>query len=217
MKKIFVKATLAQEMLGTLPSDPNIHEDFIASKAPDAPTREEEIMMIGAHEMVMKDKTIFPRNKKGEVCIYDYLIKGFFKEACAMLSRIAEKDPVTGKKSTPNESSKLKAFKKIIDGHVFIYPRYIKLNFDGEIGNYQRPLRAQTAQGERVALANSETVPEGTTLTFEIRILNDALEKAVIEWLDYGEYKGLGQWRNAGMGKFTYEIISESEYKELNK
>jgi hypothetical protein len=30
---------------------------------------------------------------------------------------------------------------------------------------------------------------------------------AVKEWLDYGELRGLGQWRNSGKGKFKWEEI----------
>nr|DAT50795.1 MAG TPA: hypothetical protein [Caudoviricetes sp.] len=45
----------------------------------------------------------------------------------------------------------------------------------------QRPLRAQTAQGERVSLANSEEIPAGSTCEFEITCMDDAHEKAVIE------------------------------------
>ena len=46
-----------------------------------------------------------------------------------------------------------------IDGLIFIAPRQIPIKFDGEMGICQRPLRAQTAQGERVALASSESIP----------------------------------------------------------
>lgn len=28
-----------------------------------------------------------------------------------------------------------------------------------------------------------------------------------MEWLDYGKLRGLGQWRNSGKGRFTYEIL----------
>ena len=31
--------------------------------------------------------------------------------------------------------------------------------------------------------------------------------EAVIEWLDYGKRRGLGQWRNGGWGAFTYELL----------
>ena len=40
MKKISVTIELLDELLGTCSSDPKIHEDFIASKAPDAMSRE---------------------------------------------------------------------------------------------------------------------------------------------------------------------------------
>jgi hypothetical protein len=28
----------------------------------------------------------------------------------------------------------------------------------------------------------------------------------VEEWLEYGELRGLGQWRNSGKGRFTAEV-----------
>ena len=77
----------------------------------------------------------------------------------------------------------------------------------GEMGTCQRPLRASTAQGERIALANSETIPAGSSIEFKVICLSDSYKKAVIEWLDYGSFKGLGQWRNSGKGRFTYEIV----------
>ena len=32
-------------------------------------------------------------------------------------------------------------------------------------------------------------------------------EKAVREWLDYGKFSGIGQWRNSGHGRFTWEEL----------
>ena len=101
----------------------------------------------------------------------------------------------------------MKAYKKIIDGCIFPQPRKIEIHMNGEMGNCQRPLRAQTAQGERIALANSEAVPAGSWIEFNVVCLSDAYEKAVREWLDYGQFKGIGQWRNSGMGRFTWEEI----------
>lgn len=59
----------------------------------------------------------------------------------------------------------------------------------------------------RVSLANSEQIPAGSTCEFEITCMDDAHEKAVLEWLDYGKLRGLGQWRNSGKGRFTYELL----------
>lgn len=195
MKKLKVKITLLEECLGTSSSSPEIHREFIASKAPDAKTTEEEVEALGVDEFVNKSMTVFPRID-GVPFIYDYQIKGFFKDSCSALSRVPD-----------SKSAKLKAHKKIIDGTIFVFPRKIAyvLPDGGKVASCQRPLRAQTAQGERVALANSETVPEGTTITFEIHILNDSHESVVREWLDYGMLRGLGQWRNSGKGRFSWE------------
>lgn len=106
-----------------------------------------------------------------------------------------------------SECSKVKAFKKIIDGNVFVSPRKIPFAVDGDMGDCQRPLRAKTMQGERVALANSETIPAGSTLTFTFECFNDEDFKWIREVLDYGKYRGLGQWRNSGKGKFDWEEV----------
>ena len=146
--------------------------------------------------VVEKGKTIFPK-VDGVPVLYDYQIKGFFKDSCGMLSRIKT-----------SESSKLKAYKKIIDGLIFVSPRHIPISLNGgEMTDCQRPLRAMTAQGERVSLANSEEIPAGSSIEFEVRCLDESHEKVVVEWLDYGELRGIGQWRNSGKGRFTYEII----------
>ena len=150
--------------------------------------------------------TVFPRDNQGRPFLYDYQIKGFFKDACSMLSRCGGKDS-NGKKAEVNESSKIKAYKKIIDGLIFVNPRRIPFIFDGQIGSCQRPLRAQTAQGERIAIANSETVPAGAYIDVEIVLLNSEYDAAVIEWLDYGALRGIGCWRNASKGRFEYQLI----------
>lgn len=196
MTTVKVKLTFTESVLGSQPGDAQIYESFIGSKAPDAATIEQEIAALGAAEVVEKGTTVFPRTADGKPGIYDYQVKGLFKDACSMLKRV----PGT-------ESGKLKAFKKEIDGLVFVKPRLFPIEFDGDIGICQRPLRAQTMQGERVALACSEEIPAGATTEFNIILLKDDLWPVLEEWLDYGALRGLGQWRNGGHGKFTYEVI----------
>lgn len=98
----------------------------------------------------------------------------------------------------------LKAYKKAIDGLLFVSPRKIPVILSGEIGFCSRPLRAMTMQGERVSLAKSETCPAGSTIEFEITCLDKNLENMVVECLNYGSMRGLGQWRNSGKGVFTW-------------
>ena len=43
MKEMKVRLEFFEEVLGTASSDPEIHEKYIASNAPDAPSRKEEV------------------------------------------------------------------------------------------------------------------------------------------------------------------------------
>ncbi len=200
MKELKVRLTFTENVLGTANADKNVHSEFIASKAPDAPSREEEVEALGAEEVERKEMTVFPRMENGSPMFWDYQIKGFFKDTCSALSRCKGED-------YSKESCGMKAYKKVIDGCIFPQPRKIEIHMNGEMGNCQRPLRAQTAQGERIALPNSQAVPAGSWIEFKVVCLSDAYEKAVREWLNYGQFKGIGQWRNSGMGRFTWEEI----------
>lgn len=204
MKEIKIKVTLTEEMLGTASANPEIHSEFIASKAPNAKSREEEVAAIGVDAEIEKSMTIFPKMDDGTPFIWDYQIKGFFKDACAALQRYK------GEKCS-KQSCVMKAYKKIIDGCIFVYPRKIPLDMHGgEMGVCQRPLRGQTAQGERIALASSETVPEGTTFECVIET-PDTYEAAVYEWLDHMKKRGFLQWRNSGKGRAVYEVLEVNE------
>lgn len=198
-----VKLTTIDEMLGSQPNDKEIHRTYIASKSPDATTIEEEVAAIGIDAVDEKGTTVFPRDKDGNLVVYNYQIKGFFKSACSALRKVPK-----------TKSSKCKAYKKLIDLNIFVYAdesdvsnRMVPINYDGEIGTCQRTLRAQTIQGERISLASSEMIGAGATIEFDVVCLNKDDEELVKEWLDYGRYNGLGQWRNSGKGAFIWEEL----------
>lgn len=200
-----VRITMMEDMLGTLPADPEIYKKYIASKSGNAKKIDEEteLMEEAAEANNFDDKlTVFARNKENEPCVFDYLIKGFFKNACGAMRDVSN-----------SQSKKLSSYKKKIDNLVFVYPRLIKINFKGEITICERPLRASTPKGERVALAASESISAGATLEFTVRTLNADMMKYVIEWLDYGQYNGLGQWHNSGKGRFTWKDITDKQSK----
>lgn len=210
MKNMRIKLTFVEPVLGTGNSNPEIHSEYIASKAPDAKSKEEEVAALGADVVEEKTTTIFARDDNGRPIIWNYQIKGFFKEACGMLQRMK------GEKCAKH-SAKLKAYKKVIDGTFEPFgddglSRKIPLILPegATIGIFQRPLRGQTAQGERIALASSEIVPPGTTATFGL-LVPDEYEPLVYEWLNYGRLHGMCQWRNAGHGRFTYEVLENVE------
>lgn len=197
-----VKITLNEEMLGMTPVNQDIYRDYIASKAPDAASTEEEVASLGVDAVEEKGVTVFPKMADGTPFLWDYQIKGFFKDSCQMLQKAGKSGYKGGK-----ACAALKAYKKYIDGNLFIFPRQIPIKVNGDMGYCSRPLRAMTMQGERVSLAKSETVPAGSEIEFEVTILGDTLDGMVRECLDYGEMRGLGQWRNSGKGVFSWEEI----------
>ena len=198
MTKLKFRITFTDDLLGTCSGNADIHREFIASKAPDAQKIEDEVAALGVEGVEEKTMTIFPRLQDGTPFLWDYQIRGFFKEICGAMRGIEG-----------TKSSKVKAYKKKVDNTVFVEPREIALDLHGmQIDNCQRPLRAQTMQGERIALANSEVCPEGTSCEFTVVCMIDSDVDLVREWLEYGSYKGIGQWRNSGKGRFTFEEIT---------
>ena len=198
MTELRVRLTLTDPALGMAPQDKKLYETYIASKSPDAETIAEEVERIGAEETAAKGMTVFPRTKDGRPMIYDYQLKGFFKDAMGMLKRMPGSE--TGKKA--------KQYKKIVDGLIFIKDRENPFSLAGDVGTCQRPLRANTPMGEQVAIASSEEIPAGSTLEFTVWLLDPELVSVVREALDYGALRGICQWRNSGKGRFTWEELS---------
>lgn len=196
MKKLKVKLTFTEGILGMSPNSKEVFREYIASKSPDASTIEDEVASIGVDAVEAKGSTVFPRTEDGVPFIWDYQIKGFFKDTCGGLRRVKS-----------SESAKIKAYKKEIDKLIFIVERRIHIDDIESITLCQRPLRAQTMQGERISIASSEEINAGASITFTVMLLEDSHEKLVREWLDYGILSGLGQWRNSGKGRFRWEEI----------
>lgn len=230
MRTIRFRLKFIDQILATTPGNEEIYADFIASKAFDVKTKvkdpkdpeqikaaKEEAFkntdeekaalhaMLDGQEELEKGTTFFFKDEEGNPYIYSYWMYGFFKSACSALKKV----PGT-------LSSKIKAYKKEIDLLFKVFPdandkssRHIKLENYGELGMCERPLRAQTMQGERVALSRSECAQAGTQIEFDVVLLRETDEDVLMEWMDYGVFNGLGQWRNSGKGAFEYEIIAK--------
>jgi len=150
--------------------------------------------------------------------IGDHMIYGFMKAASEAIART-----VPTKKGTPLHSTSYT--QSLINQHVRCETPFITLSHDIERDEDDKPkylhrsLRGMTAQGPRVSLARSEVVPAGTSLEFTLKVMSGSpLLKVggkgevhenttpIKMMFDYGELCGLGQWRNAGNGMFSYEM-----------
>lgn len=238
-EKHYFELELLEDCLGTGPSDKDLLSTFIASRAPDAASREEEIAVLGEDTMVQKGTTVFYRgifrdNGKKFIDVLDrtegfhfgsedhdfqkmpffwnYQIRGMFKDSCGLLSR-----------ASYGESAGLKAYKKVIDGGVFVFPRRLAIKtspyYITDEGDFipcdptalqvlQRPLRIQDKNGERTAIAASEVVPAGSRIKFGVAVTDPKFMAGVYEWLNYGSEHGLGAWRNSGKGIFRWRELN---------
>jgi hypothetical protein len=206
-----IKMTFTEEALGTKAANKKVFADFIASKHPSGTPQRDELD--NAEHREEAGTTIFHTFPDGKIGIYDYQIKGFFKEACGSCNRMDSDVYLLDGIKSKDGSKKLTAYKTKIDGCIFVFPRMIPAIFpEGqEDGVCERPLLAATAQGPRVTLARSQTIPVGTTIEFDVQIYDSDLKEYVVAWFKYGALRGMGAWRNSGKGRFTFEILPEDK------
>jgi len=209
-----IKMTFTEPLLGSQPGNKEVHSEFIAARAAqfkgDPPKTStdaaEETEAIQPDVAVEKASTVFARDDKG-LFLWDYQFRGFLKEAIASMIELGD--------CTLSKWS----YKRAVDQFVFVNPRRIYLKDAGDKPEWlERPLRASTLQGDRIALARSEMLPVGTNCELEfkcilpgetkpkksIATIDIALVKAC---LDYNQDRGWGQWRSGGYGRYTWEEV----------
>jgi hypothetical protein len=159
-------------------------------------------------ELDIKGTTVFFWDKEKNLpCIGDHMISGFLKAAAEAVGRTLPKKNGTILHSIGFTQS-------IINQHLRCGKQFLTFNSDimkddtGRPSYLQRSLRAMTLKGPRISLARSERVPAGTKLAFDFKVMNNSpLTKDALNTLfDYGSMVGIGQWRSAGFGSFTYTL-----------
>ena len=211
IKKYRVEMTFDTVLLGTKPCDPEVHKRWVASKNPKGAQKDEG----QPNPLSPDDKgvTVFQRTDEGILAVNDYQLKGFFKAAAdAIRAGELDTEPGTAKK----HQKKWGAGRGKVDKYLHITPRTVLLFSETgkpitvPAGRRQRPLRAETPTGQRVMLASSEFVDEGTKAVFTVETLGKLVTLEMLQtMLDFGRFNGMGQWRNAGYGQFTYTIEEE--------
>lgn len=195
-----------QPLLGGVSLNKEVYSDYLATKGKtkgelERANKDVENVIDSEESKV----TGFYRDvKNGNIVLKGYQIKGFMKEAAKAL-----KDQLG-----------LLACVSKVDNFVFIEESEIPLMRDGKLvekpdGFLERPLRGETAQGPRVSLAKSEVVEGDWYIDITVKVVENAGTKKSVamsmgiieELLDYGQFKGLLQWRNAGYGSFRVEVL----------
>lgn len=202
-----IEIEFIEPLLGTLPGNKEIAEEFVIAKHPDGHCNEESDAVPTVEEELEKARTFFARDREKNPFLWDYQIKGFFKEAClAMIETdLMTKAALKAVRLTPY------LYRRTVDKQIFVKPRRIMLKIPNnmEMKFCERPLRAETMKGARVCLASAQQAPTGTSIKMEIIIMNKKLKDFICKWLDFGALSGLGQWRNSGMGRFNWRLLKE--------
>ncbi len=192
-----VKIKLLEPLLGTIPKNPDVYAVYIAGKKDSKGE-----LLIPSETMIAGEVATVPDIEKsgwtgfhtddGGCFMYNYALLGFLKEAG----------------NTLKDQLGIKALKSKIDQFVFVEPRRIRLKAAPD-GILERSLRAMTMQGPRVTLVRSDYIDAGTELVAMIRIIqNKEVNRDVIyEILTYGQYRGLGQFRNGSYGQFSFSMV----------
>lgn len=101
-----VKITLLEEVLGSSPSNEELLATYIASKAPTSDLTTEEVDNIKAQNA--EDRiTVFPKTADGTPFLYDYQVKGMFKDSCKMLAKAGKAGYAGGKAFRPMMMNRL--------------------------------------------------------------------------------------------------------------
>lgn len=201
------RLTFTDICLGTVVTDRDIYLEHVLKDEAYAEDAEKLPKPEHADEKVDQQTTYFYVDPEGNPCLAGYQLKGFFKEASKTLKKI------TG---TLSAHKNFKTNKSFIDSLVFVEPDLMPFHLPKgwtvkHLEVCERPLRAETAKGPRVSIARSLSVPAGTSVEGQIKLLVPAHEKWVLELLDYGRDKGLLQWRNSGKGRFIFERLGEAK------
>ena len=198
MESYKVTIELDEDFLGTVPKDkqiwgPTLHKDKNVA----------EELLTGEISTIPEDEeekssgyTTFMRDEDG-IFIYNYMIQGFLRE----------------NGNTLKDDLGVKNLKSKLENNLFIRPRRIRFYQEEDVvrdydATLPRSLRTIGKQGPRTMIQKSDLVSAGSRLTFTLTLhdhkeLTSDVLQAILE---YGQYRGLGQWRNGGYG--TFHVVS---------
>ncbi len=206
-----------EELLGGISKDPNLFSRWILEKKGEGKDElpstvdqevsgdqtedemetevdeEVETAPVALSEEEMKS-TGFHSDDHG-LFVYDYFLKGFFKEVGNTLKKSLDVSALRGK----------------IVKNLFVEPRRIHImdasgNFKEEPdGTVERPIQIMGKKGPRQALAKSDKVDAGSTLDFSLKLYPEfnpkKWQEIITSILGYGSDQALGQFRTGGYGK----------------
>jgi hypothetical protein len=200
-----------EPILGTKALDPKVFESYLNSvAAADESAAAEQTAKQLADQKEKAGTTVFHRDDKG-LFLWNYQLAGFLKEAGDAIRQCNKGGGEDTEDQKKSKGKKWGSIRSKVDNFVKVRPRMLYILREGANivkadSVLERPLRANTMQGPRVSLARSEVINAGATISFEVHVMQNSpvTLDMIREVLDYGAWKGLGQWRNAEWGTFKW-------------
>lgn len=199
-----IKITVTEPLLGTQTKSKELMEGYLKEKK-EMLFKKHKIEKNTSDEIISEtelDSSLEEKEKKawtgfmqedGKSYVLDYWVQGFFKNAIQTLAK----------------ELNFKQGRSKFDKFLFVFPRKIFIKGQLSPTPLERPLRVMTMQGPRVSLAKSDYFKVGASLVFTLKapFACDITKELLFKLLDYGQYSGLGQFRNGGYGRFTWEEL----------
>jgi len=223
---LYIIGRLVRDLIGSQSNDAEVRLKHLAEKSKLSPKiLTAELSEMPPEDLVSKGTSVFYRDRTGAPAMRNYQFKGFLKESSGILlerleGRLAAKDSnqmvrfeVGGEYA--KRAMSVYTHKGILDNEVHVHPYFIAVS--GGLGpELTRPLRCETMQGPRVALATSETIPAGGVFGVHLSVHRPELVEWILCCLDSGIDKGLGQWRNSSAGTFVWELSTREVVYGMN-
>ena len=198
---------MIEDLLGTSPLDQELYKNFIQKKKDELITSGKLVkappIISGVEETQEEAEYVKEQEEKGMtgflfdpqkgLFVFDYWIKGFFKNSANVLKEILG----------------YRGLKQKVTNFLYVGPRQIFLGKKEADDILERPLRFMSKMGEKVALAASQILLKGLEIDFKVGVIPHpevTLELADF-LLKYGQFMGLGQWRNGGYGRFDVIMV----------
>lgn len=206
-----VRVYFTNELLAITPGDPELLASFNASKTMDAPTRDEEIQMMGAQAVTDKGREKFDRDiETGNLLWGNWRWLGFFKARTKSLRNDEE-----------SLAAKMSSYENVLNENVSFKGHWSKLTIPKGKSIYtcDRPMPGD--YNRPTAIKSSEAAPAGTVTAFTVQtnVLTVGNKKQgysfnlmdeLRDCLDSGAMFGTGGWRGSGKkGQFLWEELGE--------
>ena len=210
-EKMIIRVYFIDCLLAVAPGNPEMKASHITKMSMDAMSRDQEIMLAGAQQVIDKERERF-ETIDGRLVWSAHRWMAYLRDRANCIASVGD--------SKTSEASNLKA--NVLNRISFTRKFYpITLPAGGKLGHCDRSMPGDN-YNRATSIKSSEKAPIGTTTYFVVQLENRVVcgkekdkkvgtREVIREALNNGVSKGTGGWRGSGVswGTFLWEEIDE--------